>query len=110
RNRCEAARRAFVGCAKDYDQEEERHHDFTDQSRHQRETSKRVLGITIRGESLVDVESGLTTGNQVENSRPDNSAYYLRHDIRQHVFRWNPATGTESNRHCGIEVAAGDVT
>jgi hypothetical protein len=86
-DRCEALERALVGRPEDNRQEHERHHDLGDQRREQRVAARRMLGVAVRGEAGVHVESGVAAGDDEQHRRGKDPAEDLRDDVRDQVLR-----------------------
>src|SRR5262245_14008534 len=105
-NRRQTFRSARVRSSEDHDQEEERHHNFRYQGGYQRVSARRMIGITVRGESGADIESGLTRRDEIKNSGAGNRANQLCSDVRNYVLRRNSTRGKTSQRHSWIEVPA----
>ena len=70
----------------------------------------RMLAVAVRREALGEVEAGRAAGDEIQHAGADDRADHLRDDVGDDVLRRKAPAGAKSDRHRGIEMAAGDVT
>src|SRR5580704_13959448 len=68
-----------------------------------------MVRVPIRSEATAEVESGLSTGDDVENARAGDCAEHLGDDIGRQLRKGKPFPHREADRNCWIEMATRDV-